>query len=246
MKLLVVGVDHRSAPTAVREALAFEGHRLDQALDALTASFSGCEFVIVSTCNRVELYAAATAAESAPDVTTLTDWLAEYHQLEPERLSQHLVAHHDEAVVGHLFRVATSLESLVLGEGQILGQVRDAYKRADQKKTVGPILHEVFQQAIRVGKLVREQTGMNRGKLSVASIAVDLANEVFDTFSNKTVLVIGAGKMGDLTLQHLTELRPGRILITNRSPEKAETAAALARPGGSVRAARPGARAMPT
>ncbi len=124
-----------------------------------------------------------------------------------------------------LFRVASSLESLVLGEGQILGQVREAYRTAVDRKTAGPIFHSVFQSALRVGKLVREKTGMDAGKLSVASVAVDLAREVFDTFTDKTVLVVGAGKMADLTLQHLKGLNPGRIVITNRSPERAQAAA---------------------
>ena len=120
-----------------------------------------------------------------------------------------------------MFRVAASLESLVLGEGQILGQVRDAYRTATECKTVGPIFHTVFQSALRVGKLVRERTGMNQGKLSVASVAVDVAREVFDSFADKTVLVIGAGKMAELTLQHLKGLNPGQILVTNRDPERA-------------------------
>ncbi len=113
----------------------------------------------------------------------------------------------------------------MLGEGQILGQVREAYKSAVACQTVGPILHTVFREALRVGKKVREATGMDRGKLSVASVAVDVAKEIFDTFADKTVLVIGAGKMGDLTLRHLQELRPGRVLVTNRNLERAEAAA---------------------
>jgi glutamyl-tRNA reductase len=225
VKLLALGVDHRSAPTAIREALAFEGQRRDEGLDALKSAFPAVEFVILSTCNRVEVYAASGDPAVMPDVPALSDWLAGFHDVPAETLASHLVAHHDEATVGHLFRVAASLESLVLGEGQILGQVRDAYRAADQRQAVGPILHEVFQQAIRVGKLVREQTGMDRGKLSVASVAVDLAREVFDTFADKTVLVLGAGKMGDLTLQHLSDLKPGRILIVNRNLPRAEEAA---------------------
>ena len=122
--------------------------------------------------------------------------------------------------------MAASLESLVLGEGQILGQVREAYRAAVERKTVGPIFHTVFQSALRVGKLVRERTGMDQGKLSVASVAVDLAKEVFDSFADKTVLVIGAGKMGELTLQHLKGLNPGEILVTNRDPDRAVAAAA--------------------
>ena len=138
--------------------------------------------------------------------------------------------------------MAASLESLVLGEGQILGQVRDAYKAADACKTVGPIFHTVFQSALRVGKLVREQTGMDQGKLSVASVAVDVAREVFDSFADKTVLVIGAGKMGELTLQHLKGLSPGDDPGHQPQPRAGRgRRRALGRPGRAVRPARPGA-----
>ena len=122
--------------------------------------------------------------------------------------------------------MAASLESLVLGEGQILGQVREAYRTAVEHQTVGPVFHTVFQAALRVGKLVRERTGMDQGKLSVASVAVDVAKGVFDSFADKTVLVIGAGKMGELTLQHLKGLNPGQILVTNRNSDRAEATAA--------------------
>ena len=224
MKLLALGVDHQRAPTPVREALAFEGARRDEGLDALTSRFPGGEFVVLSTCNRVEIYAAGTGP-GMPTTRELIAFLTEFHDKPAELFVPHLVDHHDSRVISHLFRVASSLESLVLGEGQILGQVRDAYKAASARKAVGPILHSVFPRALRVGKLVREQTGMDKGKLSVASVAVDVARDVFETFDDKTVLVIGAGKMGDLTLQHLTTLRPGTILVTNRNAERAQAAA---------------------
>ena len=224
MKLLALGVDHRRAPTSVREALAFEGDRLGEGLDALAKAFPGGEFVVLSTCNRVEVYAAG-AGEEVPTTGALIDFLAHFHGLAADDFAAHLVDHHDSEALAHLFKVAASLESLVLGEGQILGQVRDAYKAAVARKAVGPILHAAFDHALRVGKLVRERTGMDKGKLSVASVAVDVARDVFDTFDDKTVLVIGAGKMGDLTLQHLATLRPGSILVTNRNPERAEAAA---------------------
>ncbi len=224
MKLLALGVDHRKAPAPIREALAFEGPRRDEGLDALTKAFPGGEFVVLSTCNRVEVYAAGTSS-AIPTTGALIDFLAHFHARPAEAFATHLVDHHDGRAVSHLFKVAASLESLVLGEGQILGQVRDAYKAASARKAVGPILHAVFPHALRVGKLVREQTGMDKGKLSVASVAVDVARDVFDTFVDKTVLVIGAGKMGDLTLQHLAALRPGSILVTNRNPERALAAA---------------------
>ena len=167
--------------------------------------------------------------------------LVQFHGVKSELFSGHLVSYHDEGVVGHLFRVAASLESLVLGEGQILGQVRDAYKAAVERKTVGPIFHTVFQTALRVGKLVRERTGMDQGKLSVASVAVDLAREVFDSFADKTVLVIGAGKMGELTLQHLKGLKPGQDPGDQpRSGPGRGGGGPLERPRRAVRAAGPG------
>jgi glutamyl-tRNA reductase len=225
VKVLTVGVDHHSAPTAVREALAFDARRRSKGLDELAGSFPESEFVILSTCNRVELYAAGDPPESVPEVGMLTDFLARFHDVPTDRFVAHLVDHHDEGAVAHLFRVASSLESLVLGEGQILKQVKDAYEAACVQKAVGPIFHTIFQRALFVGKKVREATGMDQGKLSIASVAVDVAKAVFNTFRDKTVLVIGTGKMGDLTLQHLTALRPGRILVTNRNPERAEAIA---------------------
>lgn len=224
MKLLALGVDHRSAPTPVREALAFDSEKLPRALETLKAAYPQDEFVVVSTCNRVELYAAGEP-EDVPQVGALTEFLSDFHGTPADVFAPHLVDYHDEGAVEHLFRVTSSLESLVVGEGQIQGQVKEAYEAARRHGTIGPILHPVFQHAFRVGKLVRERTGMDQGRLSIASVAVEVARDVFDVFSDKTVLVIGAGKMGDLTLRHLVELKPGRILVTNRSPERAEAVA---------------------
>jgi glutamyl-tRNA reductase len=224
VRLLALGVDHRSAPASVREALAFDGAKYAVGLNLLAQAFPDNEFVILSTCNRVELYIAGSP-EKFPEINALTDVLAKFHDVNSDIFSAHLVSYHDQGAVGHLFRVAASLESLVLGEGQILGQVRDAYRAAVERKTVGPIFHTIFQTALRVGKLVRERTGMDQGKLSVASVAVDLAKEVFASFADKTVLVIGAGKMAELTLQHLKGLNPGEILISNRDPARALWAA---------------------
>ena len=221
--LLVLGVDHHSAPASVRELLAFDGSKLSDGLALLKADFPDREFAILSTCNRVEVYSAGNAPGLAPDA--LVEFLGKFHRAETTRFATHLIRHNDENTVKHLFRVAASLESLVLGEGQILGQVKEAYQAAVECKAVGPVLHAVFQQALRVGKKVREETGLDQGKLSIASVAVDVAREVFDTFTDKTVLVIGAGKMADLTLRHLSALNPGRIVVTNRSLEKAELAA---------------------
>ena len=245
MKLLALGVDHRSAPAAVREAIAFDATKYANALGLLAREFPGNEFVIISTCNRVELYVAGSP-EQVPELDALTETLVQLHGVGSETFSKHLVSYRDDGVVGHLFRVAASLESLVLGEGQILGQVREAYRTAVECQTVGPAFHTLFQTALRVGKLVRERTGMDQGKLSVASVAVDVAKGVFDSFADKTVLVIGAGKMGELTLQHLKGLKPGRILVTNRDPaaRRRPQSAGMARPWRSSSSSR--RSSMPT
>ncbi len=224
MKLLALGTDHRHAPADVREAIAFDGSRREEALDALSAEFPAAEVAILSTCNRVEIYAAGSE-EAVPSTGALIDALARFHKVPAERFERHLFDYHDDRAIAHLFRVAASLESLVLGEGQIIGQVKEAYSAAVDRKTIGSILHAVFRHALFVGKKVRSETGLDQGKLSIASVAVDVARDVFDTFVDKTVLVIGAGKMADLTLQHLADLRPGRVIVTNRTPERAEIAA---------------------
>ena len=221
MKLMVMGVDHRSAPASVREALAFDGGKLESGLAQLSSTFPGTEAVVISTCNRVEVYMAAENPEALPTADDAIAFLERFHGKSAEAFASHLVHYFDDAAVGHLFRVSSSLESLVLGEGQILGQVRDAYQAAVAGKAVGPIFHAVFQHALRVGKKVREHTELDQGKVSVASVAVDVARDVFDRFDNKTVLVIGAGKMAELTLRHLVNLKPGRILVANRNPDRA-------------------------
>jgi glutamyl-tRNA reductase len=179
---MVLGVDHRSAPTSVRENLAFTGECHGRGLGALKASFPDTEFVLLSTCNRVEVYAASESAP--PEADELTSFLARFHGLPAESVAGHSVVNREEAAIGHLFRVATGLESLVPGEDQILGQVRDAYKAATGRGVIGPILHNVFQRALRAAKLARDETGLGRGKLSVASIAVDVARHVFDHFDS--------------------------------------------------------------
>lgn len=222
-RFLTVGVDYHSAPASIRELLAFDGPKLGDGLAGLARSFPGCEAVVLSTCNRVEVYLASE--EEVPEAEEIVEFLGQFHRTPPDRFATHLVSHHNEGAVGHLFRVASSLESLVIGEGQILGQVRDAYQSAVSAGTVRSLFHGLFQHALRVGKKVRESTGLDQGRVSVASVAVEVARDVFDTFADKTVLVIGAGKMAELTLQHLAALKPGRILITNRNPERAEAAA---------------------
>jgi glutamyl-tRNA reductase len=222
MNLLALGCSYRTTPVEVRERLAFNNEQLGQALDQL-ASRLGCEAVILSTCNRVEVYVVGPSADACAEAG---NFLADFHGLSTDQVSPHLYRHHDQQAVRHLFRVAASLDSLLVGEGQISGQVKNAYEQALARGCTGPLLNALFPHARRVAKRVRTETGLSQGHVSISSAAVDYVKEVFDHFGNKTILVIGAGKMGELTLKHLRELKPRRILVTNRSPDKAESVAA--------------------
>jgi glutamyl-tRNA reductase len=224
MNLLLVGCSFKTTPIELREKLAFDGDKLPRALRELEIRY-GCEAVILSTCNRVEMYLAREESASIPEVGVLAEFLGEMHGLAPDKIQPHLYVRDRHGAIEHLFRVAASLDSLIVGEGQIAGQVKKSYELACELGTVGPILHSLFQQASAVAGKVRSETGIARGHVSVSSVAVDYVRQVFDHFGDKTVLVIGAGKMGELTLKHLKQLEPKHILVTNRSPEKAATVA---------------------
>lgn len=224
MMLLVVGCNYRDTPVALRERLAFDDAKLTRALDELNARF-GCEAVILSTCNRVELYLGRQLAPVPLDAELLAEFLGEVHAIPVSELKSHLYLHRDAEAVRHLFRVVASLDSMIVGEAQIAGQVKRAYETAQRSSAVGTLLHALFQQARQVAGRVRSETGIAEGHVSVSSVAVDYVQQVFDHFGDKTVLVIGAGKMGELTLRHLKQLQPKRILVINRSPEKAEEVA---------------------
>jgi glutamyl-tRNA reductase len=215
----------------LRECLAFDRVKLARALEQLTCRYGG-EAVILSTCNRVEVYLGRLESDVPLDQELIAEFLAEFHQLPLDRLRPALYSHSDAEAVRHLFYVAGSLDSLVLGEGQIAGQVKQAYELAQQVGTVGPLLHGLFQHARVVAKRVRGETGIAHGKVSVPSLAMDYVKEVFAHFHDKTILVIGAGKIGEMTLRHLVALQPQRILVTNRSPEKAQQVAAVC--GGQI------------
>lgn len=225
MMLLLVGASYRTAPVDVREHLALGPDRLPPALASLAARFQ-CESVVVSTCNRMEVYLARVEGEAPLTLELITEHLAALHEKSSEWLRPLLYHAIGPKAVHHLFRVVGSLDSMVLGEGQIAGQIKSAYDVAQQAGTVGPVLHALFQHARVVAKRVRTETRISDGKVSVSSLAIDYLTQVFDHFADKTVLVIGAGKMGELTLRQLRNLNPGRILVTNRSPEKAAQVAA--------------------
>jgi glutamyl-tRNA reductase len=213
--MTLLGLNHTTAPLALRERLSFNAEQRAAALTAFRQRFGQCEAVLLSTCNRVEIY---TASDEAP---AIAEFLAEFHSLPIEEFQPLLYQKTDRAMIEHLFSVASSLDSMVLGETQILGQVREAYESARQLSCVGNILHPLFQRAISVGKQVMHQTALAEGRLSIASVAVDFAGRIFDHFHDKTVLSIGAGKMANLVLRSFAALSPGKLLIANRDPAKA-------------------------
>jgi glutamyl-tRNA reductase len=220
VNLTAIGCSYRTTPVELRERLAFDEPKLGRALTELAARY-GCEAVLLSTCNRVELYLARLPDSPGFDVDLVAEFVGECHQVPTAQIRPVLYDHRDAAAVRHLFRVAASLDSLVVGEGQIAGQVKRAFELARRTGTTGPLTNSLFNQALRAAKRVRTETGVSHGHVSVSSVAVDYARQVFETFDDKTVLVIGAGKMGRLTLKSLRALGPRRILVTNRSPEKA-------------------------
>jgi glutamyl-tRNA reductase len=219
-RLVLLGLNHATAPLAVREKLALNAAQQRQALELFSARFPGSEAVLLSTCNRVELYA-ATAQVHSPTADELLVFLAGLRGLPAEQFRPHVYEKSDRAVIAHLFAVASSLDSMVLGEAQILGQVREAYDGARELNTAGPVLNPLLQRAIAVGKQVMSETQIGGGRLSVASVAVDYARRIFDHFNDKTILTIGAGKMATLVLRHFAGLTPGRLLLCNRDSAKA-------------------------
>jgi glutamyl-tRNA reductase len=225
VNLRAIGCNVASAPVEVREKLAFDAGKLAFALAELPSRY-GAEAVVLGTCNRVELYIGRGEVTAPLHAPLIAEFLGEVHGVPTKHIQPHLYEHADGAAVRHVFRVAASLDSVVVGEGQIAGQVKEAFDAAQKAGATGPLLNALFPAALRVSKRVRTETGIALGHVSVSSAAIDFLRQVFDHFTDKTVLVVGAGKMGRLTLKHLKELNPARVLVTNRSPAKATDLAA--------------------
>ncbi|WP_416902267.1 glutamyl-tRNA reductase [Micromonospora echinospora] len=220
MKLLAVGASYRTAPVAVLEQLAVAPAELTRTLDRLVAQPYVSEAVLVSTCNRVEVYAAVSGFHGGlGDICAV---LAEQAGASPATLANHLYVHYDAAAVDHVFRVAAGLDSMVVGEAQILGQLRDAYHWAAGADSAGRLLHELMQQALRVGKRAHAETGIDRAGQSVVSAALNLAAEQLDgTLAGRPALVVGAGAMGALGVATLSRLGAGPLTVTNRGTDRA-------------------------
>ncbi|HLA84433.1 MAG TPA: glutamyl-tRNA reductase [Thermoguttaceae bacterium] len=222
MRLRVVGCSHHNAPIEIREPLAFDRQQARDAIDAWRTRYSDVEAVLLSTCNRVELYLAAESGE-VPCKNAVAAFLADFHDLCPDETREHLVDLTDRDAIVHLFRVACSLDSMVVGEPQILAQVKQAYEAAVERDSVGTLLHEAFQGAIRVARRVDSETDIHRHHVSVPSVAVaDFGKRIFQRFDDKKVLVIGAGEMADQTLRYLQHEGSREPAVLNRNPSKAE------------------------
>ncbi|MFM7108106.1 MAG: glutamyl-tRNA reductase [Planctomycetaceae bacterium] len=233
MTLALVGGTHRTVPLDLRERLAFSAEQAAEALARFRARFPGREGVLLSTCNRVEFYAAGDR-DPAPAEDEILALLAECRGLDAGLLAPVLASRRDDAVVRHLFAVASGLDSMVLGEPQILAQVKQAWALAQESRTAGPLTGEMFQAALRTAKRVATETALGRERVSIPSVAVaDFAAGVFERFDDKRVLLVGAGKMAAETLRYLREAGARDVTVVNRTAGRAvELAARLgARPG---------------
>lgn len=220
MDIVVVGISHHTAPIDVREKLAFPRKNLSDALTVLKKVTSLMEAVIVSTCNRVEIYVASEETVTATSAR-IRRFLSEYHKIAENDFANVLYTHHSMGAVKHLFRVASSLDSMVVGEAQILGQIKESYEIAKETGFTGVILNTLFQRAFNVAKQVRSSTDIGEGVVSISSVAVDLAKKIFGELNEKSVMVIGAGPMSELTLQSLVKNGTHSVIVSNRHYEKA-------------------------
>ena len=218
--VLAFGLNHTSAPVSVRERVSMPVDLVRPALDGLRSAFGGSvrEAAILSTCNRTEIYCAADGhvAEQLPA------WLADYNRLDAGTLRPHLYRHHQDDAVRHAFRVASGLDSMVLGETQIVGQMKDAVRAAGEAGSLGTLLHQMFQRTFSVAKEVRSQTAIGAQSVSMAAAAVRLAERVFGDLGQARTLFIGAGEMIELCATHFAAQRPRSVVVANRTAERAE------------------------
>jgi glutamyl-tRNA reductase len=215
MQLALVGLSHKTAPVELRERLAFNDEALRLALKSLVGRNDVSEAIILSTCNRVEVVA------ESPDEHLIREFLCEFHQIPPDSISQHLYSFRNADAIRHVFRVAASLDSMMVGEPQILGQVKEAFRIAADAGTVGMHLSALMNRAFAVAKKVRSETGISQSAVSISYAAVELARKIFGDLTGKTVMIIGASKMGELAAKHLKRNGVSSVLVTNRTFERA-------------------------
>lgn len=220
MNITCLGISHKTADVALRERIAMDDDRVRSTLSGMHTKWPAAECVIVSTCNRTEFYL-ASPKDDPLSADAVLDWICEVTDAGTDDLRAAAYHMENARAIDHLIRVTCGLDSMVIGEDQILAQIRTAYGAAHENGSARRVMHHVFQTAIAAGKRVRSETDIGAGRTSVASVAVEFARNLFAGFADKTVLTIGAGKMVELTLRHFAELSPQRMLVCNRTPEKA-------------------------
>ena len=224
MKLLLAGINHRTAPVDVREKLALRTEEIPAALEELQQKGIK-EALILSTCNRVEVF--ASLDDALPLTSVVETLVGTRHGLTPEALGPHLYIYEESEAIRHLFRVAASLDSMIVGEPQILGQLKQAYAQARDLGTIGTVLDAVLTRAFNVAKRIRTETEIGQNAVSVSYAAVELAREIFGSLRKKRVLIVGAGKMSEAAVRDLLRAGAAEVLITNRTPGRAEALARL-------------------
>jgi glutamyl-tRNA reductase len=224
MEIVLVGLNHRTAPVEVRERMSFTTEQARRAAEELRARGILEETLVLSTCNRSEVYGVPPEA-SHESAAGLSSFLSEFHSVRPDLLNGSLYHHYDREAVRHLFRVSAGLDSMLLGEAEILGQVREAYRFAHEHGATGPVLNRLFQGALEVGKRVRTETELGTRPMSVASAGVKLAERIFGKLNERTALVLGAGAISEQVVEQLRSRGIARLFVMNRSGERAENLA---------------------
>lgn len=219
MNLVIVGLNHKTSPVEIREKLSFPAQTIGEPLKKLTGHYGLNEGVILSTCNRVEVLAITSDMEKG--VWQIKRFLADFHSIPLEKLDEHLYVHCGEAAVKHLLRVAAGLDSMVVGEPQILGQVKDSYSYAVEHNTAGVVVNKLYHKVFQVAKRIRTETKIGESAVSISFAAVELAKKIFGDLSGKTVMLIGAGEMAELAAKHLINNGIKEIIVANRTYEKA-------------------------
>jgi glutamyl-tRNA reductase len=220
MNILVIGLNHKTAPIEVREKVAFDGPKLDEAIAALKNSAEVKENIILSTCNRVEIYAGVSGLDSG--IESIKDFISNFHEVPRDLLDKSLYIHKGPEAVKHMYRVASSLDSMVVGEPQILGQLKDAYDSALKNKSTGVFLNKLMRKSVSVAKRIRTETKIAESAVSISFAAIELAKKIFDDLSTKSFMLIGAGEMAELAARHLINNGVKDVYITNRTIARAE------------------------
>ena len=219
VNLILVGVNHKTTPVEIREKLAFTKGKIEESVDLIFNFPEIIEHTILSTCNRVEIYARANCQDSA--INSIKQFICDFHGLSFLELEDHFYSYRNEQAVEHLFRVSSSLDSMVLGEAQILGQVKDAYSLAKNLRSTGLVLNQLFEKAFSIAKKVREETGIAERSVSISSAAVELAQKIFDDLENRTVMLVGTGEMAELAAKHLISYGVKTVYVTSRTYDRA-------------------------